>query len=296
MEFDDLNIDTSQLEDRRGLSTGGIVGGGAGVIGLIGLVFYLFFGGGSGTGSGSDPGSLLDQIAPGQGQSQNQVTSAELRQRCAEQAAFDKYDDCFVLKIMNETTEVWSAVLPGYVPPKLVFFTGQTSTACGVISSRMGPLYCPGDERVYFDLAFLNQLQSRFGAQGRYAQAYIAAHEVGHHVQHLMGTDQRVSRLQQQNPRARNPLSVQLELQADCYAGVWGRLANDRGNVKITQAEFQQALNAAAAVGDDRVQRQAGQAVNPEGFTHGTAEQRQQWFKTGYDTGDYRRCDTFSSG
>ncbi|MGZ4632661.1 MAG: KPN_02809 family neutral zinc metallopeptidase, partial [Actinomycetes bacterium] len=168
------------------------------------------------------------------------------------------------------------------------------STGCGQASSQVGPFYCPPDERIYLDIGFLDQLQQQFGAQGRYAQAYVLAHETGHHLQTLLGTERKVRALQQSNPGRQNELSVGLELQADCYAGVWSRLANEKGNLTITDAELDQALGAAAAVGDDRIQQKTQGRVDPESFTHGSAAARRKWFKTGSDSGDLNACDTFA--
>lgn len=302
VEFDDNNINTNQLEDRRsgggggGMPSGGMMGAGAGGLGLLGLILMMFLGGGSG--GGTDLGSILNQTPQNQTQTQQQgqVSSADLKARCGEPDGLQKYDDCFLLKVMNETSEVWTGVLgSGYVEPKVVFFKGRTNTACGGATSNLGPFYCPGDDRVYFDLDYLNTLQSQLGAQGRYAQAYIAAHEVGHHLQNKLGIEKQVRQAQQRNPKLTNQLGVKMELQADCFAGVFGRLANDKGNIKITRVEFEQAMKAAAAVGDDAIQRGAGQRVNPEAFTHGTSAQRQQWFTTGFESGDYRQCDTFKA-
>ena len=169
-----------------------------------------------------------------------------------------------------------------------MFFSGGTNTGCGQASSQMGPFYCPADELVYFDLDFLVQMQQQFGATGDLAAQYIVAHEYGHHVQNVLGVSSEVSRAQQQNPGEANRYSVALELQADCFAGAWARSADERG--LLEQGEISEALGAAAAVGDDRIQSQAGMTVDPDSFTHGTSEQRVQWFRRGYDTGDPSRC------
>jgi uncharacterized protein len=162
------------------------------------------------------------------------------------------------------------------------------------VRRRVGPFYCPADERIYLDIDFLAQLQQQFGADGRYAQAYILAHEFGHHVQTLLGIEPQVRRLQQAHPGQTKALSVKLELQADCLAGVWGKLADQAGNVTVTQAEVQQAQAAAAAVGDDRIQRGSGVRVDPESWTHGSAADRERWYTTGFTSGDLRSCDTFA--
>lgn len=284
MRFDDQNVDTSSLDDRRGMR-GTTIGAGAGGLGLLGLLFVLLFGGG---------------LSFDDGQSTTTTSQAQdLAIKCAQPGALDQYDDCFVLKIFNETDEVWTREFrePGsaYEAPRLVFFSGSTQTGCGPATAQTGPFYCPPDQRVYFDLDFLRQLQSQFGARGQYAQAYITAHEVGHHIQTITGIEEKVRRQQQANPRQANALSVRMELQADCIAGVWGRLANDRGNVVITKREYDQALRAAAAVGDDRIMQKTQGRVNPEAFTHGSSAQRQEWFARGFNTGDINKCDTFAS-
>jgi predicted metalloprotease len=284
MRFDDQNVDTSSLDDRRGMR-GTTIGAGAGGLGLLGLLFVLLFGGGLSFDDG--------QSTTTTGQAQ------DLAIKCAQPGALDQYDDCFVLKIFNETDEVWTREFrergSAYEAPRLVFFSGSTQTGCGPATAQTGPFYCPPDQRVYFDLDFLRQLQSQFGARGQYAQAYITAHEVGHHIQTITGIEEKVRRQQQANPRQANALSVRMELQADCIAGVWGRLANDRGNVVITKREYDQALRAAAAVGDDRIMQKTQGRVNPEAFTHGSSAQRQEWFARGFNTGDINKCDTFAS-
>jgi predicted metalloprotease len=284
MRFDDQNVDTSSLDDRRGMR-GTTIGAGAGGLGLLGLLFVLLFGGGLSFDDG--------QSTTTTGQAQ------DLAIKCAQPGALDQYDDCFVLKIFNETDEVWTREFrergSAYEAPRLVFFSGSTQTGCGPATAQTGPFYCPPDQRVYFDLDFLRQLQSQFGARGQYAQAYITAHEVGHHIQTITGIEEKVRRQQQANPRRANALSVRMELQADCIAGVWGRLANDRGNVVITKREYDQALRAAAAVGDDRIMQKTQGRVNPEAFTHGSSAQRQEWFARGFNTGDINECDTFAS-
>ena len=174
-----------------------------------------------------------------------------------------------------------------------MLFNGATDAgACGVGQSAMGPFYCPTDEKVYIDLGFYDELKSKFGASGDFAQAYVIAHELGHHVQHILGTDAQVRRASQQNPQAANDLSVRLELQADCFAGVWGRSTQQRD--KLDQGDLEEGLNAAAAVGDDRILGQSGRRVNSDSFTHGSSAQRSSWFRKGFDTGDPRACDTFA--
>jgi uncharacterized protein len=259
VEFDDQRVDASQLQDRRGMSSGAKMGAGVGGLGILGLIIALLLGGG----------------LPGSDTSSQPAASTDVAVRCNQPGAIAQYDDCYALKIFNEVNEVWPQQVRGYRPPTLVFFERGVQTRCGPAASQSGPFYCPGDSNVYIDLGFPRQLQQQLGAPGRNAQAYVIAHEVGHHIQNITGTERKVRQLQQQNPRRANELSVRLELQADCYAGVWARLANDNGNVRITQQEFDQAMNAAAAVGDDRIQTGAGARVNPESWTHGSAQQRQ---------------------
>ena len=202
----------------------------------------------------------------------------------------------FVSVVLKDTEDTWTEVLRGrgrsYEPPTLVLFTQATQTGCGVGQDVMGPFYCPNDRKVYLDLSFFRDLDARFGAPGDFAEAYVIAHEFGHHVQTLLGTEERVREEQQQHPSEENELSVRLELQADCYAGVWGHSAYQ--NNELSDGDVEEALAAAASVGDDRIQRSAGQRVNPETWTHGSSAQRRQWFKAGYESGDPGACDTFS--
>jgi predicted metalloprotease len=202
----------------------------------------------------------------------------------------------FVSQVLDDAQATWARILPQYGTPyhdaKLVLFRDATDTGCGTGQTAMGPFYCPLDEKVYIDLGFYNELQTKFGAKGDFAQAYVIAHELGHHVQHLLGTDAKVRRAQQQDPGAANQYSVRLELQADCYAGVWGRSTEQR---KILDpGDIDEGLNAAASVGDDRILAQSGRRVNTDSFTHGSAAQRSSWFRKGYDSGDPRACDTFA--
>lgn len=289
MRFDDQSVDTSQLDDRRGMGVGPGLAIGGGGLGIIGLIVYLvanLLGGGSAN------------FALPSDQAQGGAGAGEIAERCNQQGAIDEFDDCFVLKVFNEVNEVWTEEFERrgetFRPPRLVYFQQGVQTGCGAASSQVGPFYCPPDQRVFIDLGFLEQLQAEFGAEGRYAQAYIVAHEVGHHLQTLTGTERAVRQAQQRNPGEANELSVRLELQADCYAGVWSTLANQRGNVSITEAELDQALNAAEAVGDDRIQQKAQGRIDPESWTHGSAEQRRSAFLNGYQTGNPDRCDTFS--
>lgn len=197
----------------------------------------------------------------------------------------------FVTFVFNDVQKTWQKTLQNYRHTKLVLFRDQTSSACGTAETATGPFYCPGDEKVYIDLGFYDELKRRFGAPGQFAQAYVLAHEVGHHIQKLLGIEAKVRRLQQSDPSAENPLSVRLELQADCFAGVWGHSTQER-NI-LESGDVESGLAAAAAVGDDRIQKMAGRRVSPERFTHGSSAQRVQWFKTGLQSGTVQSCQTF---
>ncbi len=192
-------------------------------------------------------------------------------------------------------TDLFAQAGQQYRPADLVLFEGSTNSACGGATSAIGPHYCPLDEQIYIDLGFFDELQRRFGASGGdFAEAYVIAHEVAHHVQNLLGISDQVNALSQQDPSQRNGLSVRLELQADCWSGVWAHSIYQRGDV-LEPGDIEEALSAAAAVGDDRIQAQSGGRINPESWTHGSSEQRVAWFSTGYETGDPNACDTFSA-
>jgi hypothetical protein len=203
-----------------------------------------------------------------------------------------------VARVLGDTEDVWNALFQamfnkGYPKPGLVIFDDQVRSACGFASAAVGPFYCPGDGKLYLDTAFFDQLSRRFGAPGDFAQAYVVAHEVGHHVQNVLGTMQQFDRLiQRAGPSERNPLQVRLELQADCYAGVWGHFAQRRN--LLEPGDLEEGLRGAAAVGDDQIMRRTQGYVVPDAFTHGSAQQRMYWFKRGLETGDPRRCDTFA--
>jgi predicted metalloprotease len=292
IKFGDSSVDASGVRDRRGVGGRAAVGGGG--VGVVGLLIYLAFsllGGG-----GADPTLLF----PADDSIQSETGSGDLQQRCNTDGAIDRYDDCFLVKVYNEIDEVWARELTprsaGYERPALTFFeTAVRTDGCGTASSQVGPFYCPGDRSIYIDIGFLAQLQKEFGATGRYAQAYILAHEFGHHLQTLFGTEAKMRAKQRKTPNQENTLSVAFELQADCYAGVWSRLADDAGNVSVGDAEVKEAQAAAAAVGDDRIQKKSGGRVDPESWTHGSAAQREQWFTTGRTTGDLDACDTFAT-
>jgi predicted metalloprotease len=257
------------------------VGGGCGT--LILIILALVF--------GLDPRQLLDS---GGGLPQQGPPPAT---RTGPQASDEESQ--FVRKVLGTTEDVWNDIFrrnsSQYREPTLVLFSGQVQSACGRATASVGPFYCPGDEKVYIDLSFYEELRSRFRAPGDFAQGYVIAHEVGHHVQNLLGTSDKVTQLQR---RARseaqaNDLSVRLELQADCYAGVWGFYAKQRD--LLDPGDLEEALGAASAIGDDRLQREAQGYAVPDSFTHGTSEQRMRWFRAGFDSGDLRRCDTFGT-
>ncbi|GII52264.1 membrane protein [Planotetraspora thailandica] len=285
MDFDDdARLDASQVEDvgggRGGFPRGGIaVGGGA--AGIIVLLLALIF--------GINPGDITGRDQPPALQ-----PGSDLSQQCRTGADADQSEKCRVVGVVNSIQDYWSGKIDGYTPAKTILYTGGVQTACGAAESSVGPFYCPADQRVYIDLNFFNDLRTRFGAEGGpFAQAYVIAHEYGHHVQNLLGTMGRVGQA-----AGAQGASVRLELQADCFAGVWARNAVNTGFYAkpFSDADIREALDAAAAVGDDRIQEQMRGRINPEAFTHGTSEQRTKWFGNGYRTGDPARCDTFSGG
>ncbi len=202
----------------------------------------------------------------------------------------------FVSFVLDDAQQVWERLLPQYGTPyrhaKLVLFRDQTLSSCGVAQAATGPFYCPADEKVYIDLGFYDELKSKFGAPGEFAQAYVLAHEIGHHVQKLLGISYKVQLLQERNPAGANPLSVRLELQADCLAGIWAHSTAQRN--LIDRSDVESGMRAAAAVGDDRIQRMARGYVSPESFTHGSSAQRAEWFERGLANGEISQCDTFS--
>jgi predicted metalloprotease len=208
----------------------------------------------------------------------------------------------FVVAVHNDVQSTWEQQFAEsgqtYQPAKLVVFTDGTESGCGYGQAAMGPFYCPADQSAYIDLGFYNELQQRFGAPGDFAQAYVLAHEIGHHVQHLLGVDQMVRQAQERNPNQANELSVRMELQADCFAGVWGNVAAQRRDasqgIALDPGDVEEALTAASAIGDDRIQQQSGRGVNPESWTHGSSQQRAEWFRVGMETGNPERCDTFA--
>ena len=283
MDFqDDVGLDTSQVSDVRGRRMGGglAIGGGAGVVLLI-ITLLL----------GGNPGDLLGGSS---GVQSGPVPASDLRERCRTGADAEKYDDCRIVGVVNSVQAYWEKAYRRYEPAQTEMFNGATTTACGNATSAVGPFYCPGDSKVYLDLGFFGDLRERLGAQGgAFAQAYVVAHEYGHHVQNLTGAMARAQRSRDTGPRS---ASVRLELQADCYAGAWAANAVETGYlVKLTKADIDDGLDAAAAVGDDRIQERAQGRVDPESWTHGSSEQRQVWFLRGYESGSPDDCDTFAA-
>mgnify|MGYP000879964932 FL=1 len=291
MRMDDQR-ESDNLEDRRG---GGFGGGGGlrlggGRLGLgtiaIALVASYFL--------GINPMTVLSMLSGGGG-----MPAVEHSAPPAHKPPADDQMAKFVSKVLASTEDTWTDVFRAsgkqYVEPKLVLFSGMTPTACGTGQAAMGPFYCPGDQKVYIDLSFYRDLKDRFKAPGEFAQAYVIAHEVGHHVQNQLGISDQVHRAQQRASRAEaNALSVRMELQADCLAGVWGKRTDTMKGV-LEPGDLEAALNAASAIGDDRLQQQAQGRIVPESFTHGSSDQRVRWFKRGFETGDINQCNTFQA-
>jgi predicted metalloprotease len=284
------NRESDNVEDRRGGGDGGggfRIGGGSIGIGTvaIALVASYFF--------GIDPGVVLGMLGGGDGQVTQQEQSPARQPPATDETAR------FVSTVLADTEDVWSEVFraggANYPKPKLVLFTGRTPTACGTGQSASGPFYCPGDQRVYIDLGFFRLMQQRFNVTGEFAQAYVIAHEVGHHVQNVMGIMGKVDGARQRASEAQaNALSVRVELQADCFAGVWAKHANQARNI-LEAGDIDAALSAATAIGDDALQKQAQGYVVPDSFTHGSSAQRVRWFKRGIESGQVSACDTFSA-
>ena len=283
---------SANLEDRRG--EGGGYGGGRGpglklglggflVLAVLSIVFkkdfFSLVGGGGGTLAPSA------DVSTGQGLPRGGAARDPAEEELVE----------FVSFVLDDAQATWARLLPAagtdYVDARLVLFRDGVESACGHAGSATGPFYCPGDSKVYVDLGFYQELKDRFGAPGDFAQAYVITHEIGHHVQNLLGLDDAVRKRQAADPRNENAYSVALELQADCFAGVWGHETAQRGILE--KGDVEEGLNAAAAIGDDRLQRAAGRRVSPEAFTHGSSKQRVAWFRKGLETGDLRACDTF---
>jgi predicted metalloprotease len=254
-------------------------------IGLGGIALIVVFG----LLTGQNPLTLLTQVL---GSGGGEVAGPPPSQ---EELAREEPEVQFVSAVLDSAQSTWHRKLPSggatYTDAKLVLFRDAVESACGMGQSAMGPFYCPGDQKVYIDLGFYDELKQRFGAPGDFAQAYVIAHEIGHHVQNLLGIERQVREAQQRNPSQQNDLSVRMELQADCLAGIWAHDAERGGYLEAGDAE--EALNAAASIGDDRIQRSAGARVSPESFTHGSSEQRVSWFKRGLESGSVDACDTF---
>ena len=275
------------VEDVRSRTGGGMRLGGLGIGGLL-LMLILSWA------TGVDFLSLIGPDAISTGPSVSTGSGGELRTTPEEEKLVD-----FVDAVMKDAQDMWQGTLGGrYQQTRAVIFRDAIQSACGSAQSATGPFYCPADSLVYLDLGFFTELQQRFRAPGDFAQAYVLAHELGHHVQHLLGIDSQVRRLQQARPDQQNELSVRLELQADCFAGVWGHHAAEpgraaQGKVELESGDIEEGLNAAAAIGDDRIQRMSGSRVAPDRFTHGSSEQRVTWFRRGFDRGDIQACETF---
>jgi len=271
---------SSNIEDRRGVRFGRAGGIGIGTIVLALIAIYF----------GQDPSVVLQGVQPSaptseQGPYQESPEEAQLRE--------------FVSVVLADTEQTWGDIFDQmgrtYEEPRLVLFSGAVESACGFAEAAVGPFYCPGDHKVYIDLSFYQELQNRFGAPGDFAQAYVVAHEIGHHVQTLLGISERnMADRQRASEVEANALSVKQELQADCFAGIWAHNA-DRSRQLIEQGDIEEGLNAAAAIGDDRLQKQARGYVAPESFTHGSSEQRVRWFKRGLESGSLQACDTFAA-
>jgi uncharacterized protein len=287
------NRESSNVEDRRGM--GGGLGGGGGMrmggrgIGIGTIVIALL----GGWIFGINPLTILGLLSGG-----GPAITAPQQSGPAPKPPADDRMAKFVSTVLADTEDVWKQLFAKggaqYREPKLVLFRGATPTACGTGQSAMGPFYCPGDQKVYIDLGFYETLRSRLGAPGDFAQAYVIAHEVGHHVQHLLGISGKVEQARARASQAEgNALSVRLELQADCFAGVWAHHAQNQRQI-LENGDIEEAMNAAAKIGDDALQRGAGGRVVPESFTHGSSEQRVRWFKQGLTTGSVKACDTFS--
>lgn len=282
---------SDNVEDRRGgggFSGGGRMGGGGIKVGGFGLVIILLVG----WFFGVDPTALLSQLDGGS------IGSGYEEPASTGTSAQDDEMSDFVKVVLADTEDTWSGIFKDmgstYQAPHLYLFSGRVNSACGQASAAVGPFYCPGDSKVYIDLSFYDELKQRFHAPGDFAQAYVIAHEVGHHVQHLLGiTDKVDEATRSMSETEANALSVQVELQADCFAGVWAFHANQR---KIVEAgDVDEALGAATAIGDDRLQEEGQGYVVPDSFTHGSSAQRVRWFKTGMQSGDINACDTFSA-
>ena len=267
--------ESTNIEDRRGMGRGGLaVGGGLGTIAILVLAAFC----------GVDPSRLLE----GGGQAPGTQVERRVNPEEEELAQFTRV-------VLADTEDVWNEKLPQqarvqYRQPTLVFFTGQVDSACGRATAQVGPFYCPGDQKIYIDLSFYRELKSKLGAPGDFAQAYVIAHEVGHHIQNVLGTMERSRR--GGTGETEEQQSVRVELQADCYSGVWAKDIGQKGFVEV--GDIEEATNAAEQIGDDRLQKQSQGYVVPDSFTHGSSEQRARWFRRGYESGDMRQCETFN--
>ncbi len=277
---------SAYIEDRRGRAMGGLpaLGAGGGVIGLVIVALMMFMGDGGGDGGGRSPiDDILGQLENPRGQGSTNVTEED--RRLVEFMSF----------VLDDVQAFWDQTFEAagrdYEEARLVLFEDATRSACGGATSDIGPHYCPPDQRVYLDLDFFRALRRDFGAPGDFAQAYVLAHEIAHHVQNLLGIEDQVRTEQQRNPSAANEQSIRMELQADCFAGVWAYTTNQRDLLEA--GDLEEGLDAAAAVGDDRIQKQAQGTINRETWTHGSSAQRVSWFRRGFQTGDPTVCDTF---
>ena len=271
---------SSNVEDRRGFSTGGLVTGG----GLVGILIYLL-----NVYMGGDPTQLPPQLSQPQSQT---------RQLTEEEAAAEDTMAQFVSVVLAETEDIWTDIFKAhekeYIKPSLVLFRDRVESGCGMAGASTGPFYCPADQKLYIDLSFYEELRNRFHASGDFAMAYVIAHEVGHHVQNLLGTSEKMDRIRQQvGEKNYNAYSVRMELQADYYAGVWAHHANIKNIIEA--GDIDEALTAASAVGDDNIQKQTQGYIVPDAFTHGSSEQRREWFGKGFKFGDLQHGNTFET-
>jgi predicted metalloprotease len=274
---------SSNVEDRRGGVTRAAGIGGLGTV--IVILISMFF--------GFDPSTLLSVV-----DTTTRITGVNQQSSEYQPTAEEREMGEFVAVVLADTEDVWNNVFAQngkkYQEPKLVLFSGSINSACGMAEAAMGPFYCPGDQKVYIDLSFFDDMKKKYHAPGDFAQAYVIAHEVGHHVQNLLGISDQVQRARGKVGKTKsNALSVRLELQADCFAGVWGNHTEKAKHI-LEQGDIEEALNAASAIGDDRLQKQSTGYVNPDSFTHGSSEQRVSWFKKGIRSGNLQDCDTFS--